>query len=136
MYISYVDNNSFVKYGIRTHCQELTIAHCLHSMFNIFHKDFVLIWIHFLPGLFMLWQVVAMQLGISHIYPEDSFVMMVAVGLLVGWFFTKTVYFMFYSMSYKIECELNKWVKVANMCIVFPYSILMSYSLFDHLDPK
>ena len=62
--------------------------------------------------------------------------MVVAVSLMVLWFFAKTIYYMFYSLSYKVECELNKWMKVANMCIVFPYSILMSYSLFNHFDPK
>jgi hypothetical protein len=62
--------------------------------------------------------------------------MIMANMLLSGWFFTKTIYYMFYSMSYKTECELNKWVKVANMFIVFPYAIFMSYSLFNHFDPK
>jgi hypothetical protein len=55
LYISFVDINSYLFYGIRTHTTKLTAAHCLHSMFNIFHKDFLLIWVHFLPGMFMLW---------------------------------------------------------------------------------
>jgi hypothetical protein len=55
IYISYVDCNSYVKYGIRTHYKELTAAHCLHSLVNCFHRDFLLMWMHFLPGLYMLW---------------------------------------------------------------------------------
>jgi len=43
---------------------------------------------------------------------------------------------MFYSMSYKVEYELNKWMKVANMIIIFPYSMILSYALFNHHDPK
>jgi len=60
----------------------------------------------------------------------------ISVGLLTVWFFTKTIYFMFYSISYKVEHELNKWMKVANMIIIFPYSMILSYALFNHHDPK
>ena len=76
-----------------------------------------------------------MQLGISHFY-NYSIMMLVANALLSAWFFAKAFYYMFYAMSYRIECELNKWIKVANMFIVFPYAIFMSYSLFNHFDAK
>jgi hypothetical protein len=63
-------------------------------------------------------------------------IMIVANALLASWFFFKFGYFMFYALSYSMESELNKWIKVANMFIVFPYAIFMSYSLFNHFDPK
>jgi hypothetical protein len=52
------------------------------------------------------------------------------------WFFSKTAYYLFYSMSYTIESELNKWIKVANMTVIFIFSIFLTYSLFDHMDSK
>jgi len=106
VYISYVDINPYCKFGIRTHYKELTAAHCLHSMFNIFHKDFLMIWMHFLPALYMMWQVIAMYLGISHIYQlsgSSYYIMFLANVLLSAWFFAKTGYYMFYAMSYKLE---------------------------------
>lgn len=103
-----------------------------------------MIWTHFLPALFMLWQLIAIQMGISHYFHFDksesqsiNYVMIsISVGLLTVWFFIKTLYFMFYSISYRVEHELNKWVKVANMIIIFPYSMILSYALFNHHDPK
>jgi hypothetical protein len=80
-----------------------------------------------------------MYLGVSHLYNftgQSFWIMMVSNSLLAAWFFFKTCYHMFYSMSYRTESELNKWIKVANMFVVFPYFIFMSYSLFNHLDPK
>lgn len=70
IYISYVQVNPFLRFGIRTHYEELTTAHCLHSMFDIFHRDFLLIWIFFIPFLALLWEFIAMHLGISHYYHE------------------------------------------------------------------
>jgi len=68
IYISSVDVNPYLRFGIRTHYERLTAAMCLHSMFNIFHRDFILIWLHFFPGLYMLWQLIELQMGISHVY--------------------------------------------------------------------
>jgi len=97
-------------------------------------------WIHFIPGLYMLWQLIALQMGISHFYKESSpltfGIQSVALGLLVAWLFTKTIYYMFYVISYRVEHELNKWVKIANMTVIFIYSIFLSYALFNHFDQK
>ena len=65
-----------------------------------------MIWMHFLPALYMMWQVISMYLGISHIYAMSGtswYVMLVANVLLSAWFFAKTAYYMFYAMSYKLE---------------------------------
>jgi len=142
IYISSVDVNPYLRFGIRTHYERLTAAMCLHSMFNIFHRDFILIWLHLFPALYMLWQLIELQMGISHVYkfPERldaNFVMTsIALGLMVAWFFIKTGYYMFYSISYKVEYEFNKWIKIANMAVIFMYSIFFAYSLFNHTDPK
>lgn len=80
-----------------------------------------------------------MYLGISHIYQLSGpsfYIQFAANVLLSAWFFAKTGYYMFYAMSYRLEQELNRWIKVCNMFIVFPYAIFMSYSLFNHFDPK
>ena len=68
VYISFVEVNPYLKFGIRAHYKDLTAAHCLHSMFDIFHRDFLLMWIYFLPGLFMLWEYISLQLNISHLF--------------------------------------------------------------------
>ena len=68
MEISFVEVNPYLKFGIRAHYKDLTAAHCLHSMFDIFHRDFLLMWIYFLPGLFMLWEYISLQLNISHLF--------------------------------------------------------------------
>lgn len=52
------------------------------------------------------------------------------------WFFVKTAYYVFYSMSYSIESKLNKWIKIANMSVIFTFSIFLTYALFDHMDSK
>ena len=110
-------------------------------MFNIFHRDFVLIWIHFAPGLYMLWQLISLQMGMSHLYNfgkvnGDFVITSIALGLMVTWFFAKTGYHMFYSISYKVEYEFNKWIKIANMCVIFMYAIFFSYALFNHTDAR
>lgn len=57
--------------------------------------------------------------------------------LLVSlWLFMKTGYYVFYSISYKVENELNKWVKVGNMVLIFMHSAIMVYSLFNHSEEK
>jgi len=33
IYVSYVDINPFLKFGIRTHYDKMEIEHCIHSMF-------------------------------------------------------------------------------------------------------
>lgn len=69
IYISYVDINPYAKFGIRAHYDQLTFAHCIHSMFiSINHKDFILIWIHFIPAMFMLWQLFSLEIGFNHFY--------------------------------------------------------------------
>lgn len=56
IYISFVDINPFQKFGIRAHYDQMTFAHCLHSMFiSVGHKDILPIWLHFLSGLFCTW---------------------------------------------------------------------------------
>jgi hypothetical protein len=90
----------------------------------------------------MLWQLIELQMGISHVYKfpqrlDANFVITtIALGLIVTWFFIKTAYFMFYSISYRVEYEFNKWIKIANMAVIFMYSIFFAYSLFNHTDPK
>lgn len=100
-----------------------------------------MIWINLLPGLFMLWQLVALHIGISHVYHFDDdaahfVICSIALGLMVGWFLTKSAYYIFYPISYKVEYELNKWSKISNMILIFVYSIFLSYALFNHHDPK
>lgn len=33
IYIGHVEINPFIKFGIRTHYDKMTVAHCIHSMF-------------------------------------------------------------------------------------------------------
>jgi hypothetical protein len=35
---------------------------------SINHKDFILIWIHFIPAMFMLWQLFSLEIGFDHFY--------------------------------------------------------------------
>lgn len=60
----------------------------------------------------------------------------VFLSIVTAWFFINTGYFIFYPISYKIECEFNKWIKIANMVVIFSYSIFVSNALFNHYDPK
>jgi hypothetical protein len=39
-------------------------------------------------------------------------------------------------MSYSLESKLNKWIKVLNMVIIFGFSIIMTYALFNRKDSK
>lgn len=55
---------------------------------------------------------------------------------MIGWFFAKTGYYMFYAMSYKIEHTYNKWIKIANMLVIFINAIFICYALFNHQDEK
>lgn len=107
---------------------------------SINHKDFLLIWLHFVPGLCMLWQLLALHLGFSHQFvftsPANQIVISATIGMTALWFFVKTAYYVFYSMSYSIESKLNKWIKIANMSVIFTFSIFLTYSLFDHMDSK
>lgn len=43
---------------------------------------------------------------------------------------------MFYSISYRVEYEFNKWIKIANMAVIFMYAIFFAYALFNHMDPR
>ena len=52
------------------------------------------------------------------------------------WLFAKTFYYLFYSISYNLESKLNKWIKVLNMVIIFGFSIIMTYALFNRKDAK
>ena len=139
IYISYVQVNPFLKYGIRTHYDELTKAHCLHSLFDIFHRDFLLMWIFFIPSLALLWEFIAMYLGISHYYHEvtnfqsttHNVMMQCSTVLMIMWFFVKTGYYMFYAMSYKTEHTYNKWIKISNMLVIFMNAIFICYALFN-----
>lgn len=56
--------------------------------------------------------------------------------LISLWLFMKTGYYVFYSISYKVENELNKWIKVGNMAIIFMHTVFMVYSLFNHTDER
>ena len=120
----------------------MTVGHCLHSMFlSVWHKDFLLIWAHFGVAMWMLWQFIALQLGISHYYTFKHFdhnFVLVSVSLLVitGWLLTKTVYYLFFCISYKVESELNKFVKIANQVLIFMHSILLTAALVNFKDPK
>ena len=91
----------------------------------------------------MLWQLISLQMGMSHVYNfgnskvnGDFIITSIALSLMVAWFFAKTGYHMFYSISYKVEYEFNKWIKIANMCVIFMYSIFFSYALFNHTDAR
>lgn len=136
--------NPFLRYGIRTHYNELTMAHCLHSLFDIFHRDFFLMWIFFMPSLALLWEFIAMHLGISHYYRDvghftfatHKVMMQSSTLLMIAWFFVKTGYYMFYSLSYKIEHTYNKWIKIANMLVIFLNAIFICYALFNRQDEK
>lgn len=144
IYISYVDVNPFIKFGIRTHYNELTIAHCLHSLFDPFHRDFLLLWIFFLPSLALTWEFIALHLGISHYYQEvpnftqtaHKVMIQCSTIMMIIWFFAKTGYYMFYAMGYKVEHNYNRWIKIANMVIIFINSIFICYALFNHSDEK
>jgi hypothetical protein len=106
IYISQVEINPFLKFGIRTHFEELTFAHCIHSMFrSVWHKDILLIWGHFMAGLFSLWQLIALQLGINHYYDfprlSTGYVLSsMSLLIITSWFFVKAIYYLFYCMSY------------------------------------
>mgnify|MGYP006893774551 CR=1 FL=1 len=107
---------------------------------SINHKDFILIWIHFIPAMFMLWQLFALQIGFPHFYNfsenANIVVISVTISMTALWLFAKTTYYLFYSMSYSLESKLNKWMKVLNMVIIFGFSIIMTYALFNRKDNK
>jgi hypothetical protein len=120
----------------------MTFAHCIHSMFTqVFHKDFILIWCHFLPALFCLWQFVALQLGISHYYSfaklsSTHVTISASLLLIASWLLMKTFYYLFYCISYKAESDMNRLVKIFNQILIFSHSIFLTYSLFNHLNAK
>jgi hypothetical protein len=62
--------------------------------------------------------------------------MAVSLVLMICWFFAKTMYYMFYSMSYRTEHMLNKWIKIANMMVIFINASFLCYALFNHFDEK
>lgn len=108
---------------------------------SINHKDFVLIWLHFLPGLFMLWQLIALNMGLSHYFfifnnTTNYFMISSTITMCAAWLFAKTGYYVFYPISYTLESKLNKWIKIANMSVIFSFSIFLTYALFDHFDSK
>ena len=55
---------------------------------------------------------------------------------MIFWFFAKTGYYMFYAMGYKIEHTYNKWIKIANMLVIFVNANFFCYALFNHADEK
>lgn len=69
VYISHVEVNEYLKYGIRAHVHEYTNAHCIHSFFNFFHRDFLLAWMHFIAAVYVLWEYIALLAGFSSLYP-------------------------------------------------------------------
>lgn len=56
--------------------------------------------------------------------------------IVAAWCFVKTVYNVFYCMSYKVESQLNRMNKVANQIFLFVHTILLTYALFNHNDKK
>lgn len=101
-------------------------------------------WIFFLPSLALTWEFIALQIGISHYYREvpnftstaHKIMMQTSTVLMIGWFFAKTGYYMFYPMGYRTEHTYNRWIKIANMLVIFVNAIFICYALFDHQEGK
>lgn len=66
VYISYVDVNPWLKFGIRAHHEEISAVHCFHSVFDPSHKDFLSIWANLLPTAFFSWELISIAyLGLT-----------------------------------------------------------------------
>ena len=95
---------------------------------------------HFIPAMFMLWQLFSLEIGFDHFYnfSQNTNLVVISITIIMTalWLFAKTSYYLFYSMSYNLESKLNKWIKVLNMIIIFGFSIIMTYALFNRKDNK
>jgi len=56
----------------------------------------------------------------------------VSYALMILWFFAKTIYFTFYSMSYKVEGILDRQVKIINMVVTFIYCMFFCVILYNN----
>ena len=67
---------------------------------------------------------------------EHYIIISASIISLVVYLFMKTVYYLLYPISYKVEGELEKWTKVVSMGVVFSTSIYLTLALFDFKDSK
>ena len=90
--------------------------------------------------MFMLWQLFSLEIGFDHFYnfSQNANLVVISITIIMTllWLFAKTTYYLFYSISYSLESILNKWIKVLNMVIIFGFSIIMTYALFNRKDSK
>ena len=137
IYVSFVQVNPFVHFGIRTHYEKLTDGHCLHSLLDASHVDFLPMWLNLAPAMFLIWEVISIQLGFSRFYGDvfdrlhgtQKVMMAVSIGLTMLWLLTRTVYMVFYAKSYATEYTLNVACKVVTMSLLFCHAIMLFHQL-------
>lgn len=129
VFVSHVQINPFLTHGIRTHCKELTAAHCLHSVLDVRHRDFLPIWLHMVPLLWLVWEVLAIFVNQEDAY-EFNFLdhskvyMGVGLGLAIVWLMARLSYLIFYPLGYGIESSLDKASAITTSLLLFGYSIM------------
>ena len=89
----------------------------------------------------MLWQLIELQMGISHFYhfkknTEHYMIIFASIVSVIVYLFMKTIYYLLYPISYKVEGELEKWSKVVSMGYVFSTCVFLTLALFNFDDSK
>lgn len=129
VFVSHVQINPFLTHGIRTHCKELTAAHCLHSVLDVRHRDFLPIWLHMVPLLWLVWEVLAIFVHQEDVYgfhslDRSSAYMGVGLGLAIVWLMARVTYLVFYPLGYGVEGGLDKASAITTTLLLFGYSIM------------
>ena len=136
-YVSCVQTNPFLHFGIRAHYEQLTFAHCLHSILDPSHRDFLTIWMNLGPLIYLIWEVVSLPLGFSYLYggtwsnlnPPDKIMLAFALLLTIGWLAVRISYTVLYARSYETENFFNKLGKVSSIILLFSYGIIFTQLL-------
>jgi hypothetical protein len=67
---------------------------------------------------------------------ENYFIITASIISLALFFLMKTIYYLLYPISYKVEAELEKWTKVVSMAVVFSTSAFLTLALFNFNDSR